>query len=207
MEPPTLAELARAYLADPEIGRRVNAKTGQITNRRTAKHFADLVTAEYAYTAADARAAYKVEQQRLDEIERQSWQRFFAWLRYRTDEELITYIAGRARAELITAPIDHTEEQVSKVSAFDAHLYQTRLKCAKQHLAWRGLTMPGRATKQQPVTPRQRKTPEAPAIGLVEIEQVNLFSGAPAVPAQPDGWSVIARLQAAKAQREAAPRA
>lgn len=163
-EPPTLAELARDYLSDPASGRRVDVATGQIMSRRTAKHFADLVTAEYAYTADDARAAYKAEQQRLDELERQEWQRFFAWLRHRTDDELITYIAGRARAELVTAPIDHTEEQPVKVNKFDAHMYQTRLKCAKQHLAWRGLKMPAKPTKEQPVTPRRLLATPAPVV-------------------------------------------
>jgi hypothetical protein len=207
LEPPTLLELARAYLADPAIGRRVNVATGQITSRRTAKHFADLVTVDYPYAEADARAAYKAEQQRLAELEREGWQRFFARLRHMTDDELITYIAGRARAELITAPLDHTEEQVSKVSAFDAHVYQTRLKCAKQHLAWRGLKMPSRAAKQQPITPRRRKQPEAPAVALVEVEQVNLFSDAPGALPRYDGPATIAALQTLRAQREAAPRA
>lgn len=165
-EPPTLAELAESYLSDPAAGRRVDTTTGQILTRRTAKHFAALA-AEHGYSEAFALAAYKAEQQRRAELERIGWQRFFAHLRHMTDAELITYIAGRARAELIAAPIDHTEEQVSKVNKFDAHLYKTRLQCAKRHLAWRGLKMPEKPMKTKPVTPlKPQHKPAAQPLAL-----------------------------------------
>jgi hypothetical protein len=57
----------------PTLGKRVNVATGLITNRRTAKHFADLVTADYPYTADAARTAYQAEQQRLVQLERANW--------------------------------------------------------------------------------------------------------------------------------------
>lgn len=187
-ELPTLAELASAYLSDPTIGQRVNSRTGQITNRRTARHFADLVAAAYPYTADESQAAYKAEQQRRAELERQSWQRFFAWLRNLSDQELITYIAGRARASLLGV-VDHTEAHVSTSSQFDKHLYATRLKCAKQHLAWRGLAMPSRETQQQPVTPRRRSVvARAPRAA---VDQADLFSSVPTSA----GWALVERLQ------------
>jgi hypothetical protein len=195
-EPPTLADLAAAYLSDSGMGERVNVKTGQITNRRTAKHFADVVTTDYPYTADDARDAYKAEQQRRAELERKGWQRFFAHLRHMSDADLIAYIVGRARASLLGV-VDHTEEQAPTISAFDKHLYATRLKCAKQHLAWRGLKMPAKPTKDKPVTPSKRRS--APVLFTEQL----LLPDAPAGLAT-DGWSVIARLQMAKAQREAA---
>ena len=203
-EPPTLAELARDYWSSSANGRRVNDSTGQITNRRTAKHFADLVCAEYpAYTSDQARSAYKAEQQRLAQLEREMWQRFFAWLRSLSDQELITYIAGRARASLLGV-VDHTEEQELNVNTFDKHLYIARLKCAKLQLARRGLKMPAKPTKEQPVTltkPRQQqKAAQHPA-----ALQPDLFADAPARPAfATDSWSVIARVQAAAAQRQQA---
>lgn len=208
-EPPTLAELAKHYLDQrPEaIGKRlVNMKTGDhnegtVIYRRSAQHFADLVTAEYSYTAAEARAAYKAEQQRRAELERQTWQRFFAWLRGLTDDELTTYIAGRARASL-RGVVDHTEMEVSTTGHFDTHLYATRLDCAKRHLGWRGLTMPSQATQLEAITPRRRRAADrAPSAPLVE--QPDLFADAPAPsPYHAAALGLVERLKA----QQAAPR-
>lgn len=190
--PPALAELAQAYWSDTANGQRVNATTGEITKRRTAKHFAGLVTAEYPYTESDARAAYQVARRRLDRLEREMWQRFFAWLRGLTDQELITYIAGRARASLLGV-VDHTEEQAPAINPFDAHLYATRLKCAKLQLSRRGLKMPARPTKEKPVKPRQRHA-VAPIAPLLAVDQPSLFGDGP-LPIS-EGWTLIEKLRA-----------
>jgi len=200
-EPPTLDELARAYWSDTANGRRVNKSTGLITRRRTAKHFADLVCADNpAYTTDAARIAYKAEQRRLDRLEREMWQRFFAWLRGLTDAELITYVAGRARASLLGV-VDHTEEQDLKVNAFDKHLYATRLKCAKLQLARRGLKMPAKPTKEKPVTPAKPRQHSIAMLGgnytAKHVAQPDLFADAPAQSPYYPGYvaDMVARLK------------
>jgi hypothetical protein len=139
---PSLADLAAHYLDQrpADIGERcVSKRTGQITYRRTVRHFATLVTSEYPYTAAQAIEAYVAEQRHRKDLAAQEWQRFFARLRQMTNAELVVYIAGRCRTEAHELARDGT--------AFDEHQYRTRLKCAKQQLAWRGITMPGRTTR------------------------------------------------------------
>jgi hypothetical protein len=66
-------------------------------------------------------------------------------------DELIAYISGGCRRSV-------AELARGDVGLFDKHLYQTRLDCAKKHLAWRSLKMPAKPTKQKPVTPRRRAT-------------------------------------------------
>jgi len=139
-EPPTLAELAAYYLDQPAptIGERsVSTKTGQIAYRRTAKHFAALVMAEYPYTAEEAITAYRAEQERRKALAAEEWKRFFARLDTMTNDELITYVGGRCRTEV--------HELARDGSVFDKHLYATRLKCAKRQMQRRGLKMPKRA--------------------------------------------------------------
>src|SRR6266487_393083 len=156
---PTLADLAKNYLdlPAPDIGERivrrkdceivdrqtgevkVSHREGSIYYRRTAKHFALLVAAEYPYTEDEALDAYRAEQQHRKDEAHAEWQCYFARLRHMPDDELIAYIAGRCRTEV--------HERAREGVAFDQHLYQTRLKCARQQLEWRGLTMPTRKTR------------------------------------------------------------
>jgi hypothetical protein len=132
--------------------------------RRTAKHFAALVTAEYPYTAEQAIEAYKAEQQRRKDEAAREWALFFARLRTMTNDELIAYVGSGCRREVSelahaggSRDLDELRpngfkgitEPVAEKLPFDKHLYATRLKCARQHLGWRGLTMPKRTTKIQ----------------------------------------------------------
>jgi hypothetical protein len=154
-EPPTLAELAKSYLDQParEVGERlVNAKTSTITYRRTATHFAQLVTAEYPYTEAQAVAAYRADQALRAIIEADIWQRFFAQLKAMNNDELVAYITGGCRRDVA--------ELSRKGALFDKHLYATRLKCAKQHLGWRGIRMPKRTTRIRSTRPGDAWLPE-----------------------------------------------
>src|SRR5206468_6126647 len=100
-----------------------------------------LVTSEYPYTTEQAISAYQADQARRKREEAEVWQRFFADLRAISDADLIAYIGGGCRRGVAELARDG--------SAFDKHLYQTRLSCAKKRLGWRGLTMPKRATKVQ----------------------------------------------------------
>ena len=152
VEQPDLATLAAEYLADPEAGRlglRSKA-TGEAVRRHTAAHFAELVE-PYGYSGQEARAAYKAEQQRLAEIERAEWERFFARLKAMTDAELVAYVDGGCRRE-----VAELARQRSIATRFDQHKYQARLRCAKQNLQWRGVELP-----KQPAQPSAR--PSKPA--------------------------------------------
>src|SRR6266702_4150634 len=81
----------------------------------------------------------------------------------------------------------------------DPHYYRTRMECAKRELKWRGLKMPAKPTKEKPVTPR--KVVQRPPA----VVQPDLFADMSPPPLLgTNGWSVIARLQAAKAQRQQA---
>lgn len=201
-EPPTLAELAKNYLDQPAsaIGMRcVSRKTGQISYRRTAKHFASLVTAEYSYTAAEAIAAYQCDRALKQAIATAQWRRFFDDLRAMSDDELIAYVGGGCRRAV--------SELIRDGSTFDKHLYATRLKCAKQHLKWRGLKMPKRKSKvaeqaahdaaaaQKAVKRLEERQPRK---RLVACEPIHYAQPAEA----PSG--IVARLQALKAERAAA---
>lgn len=168
-ELPDLALFAAQYLdARPvDVGKRIVSAEGIVTYRRTAQHFADLVTAEYSQVAyADALAAYRAEQERRRQAEREAWKQFFAELKAMTDDELIAYIGGRCRAQVLElAREKHIE------AAFDIGLYKARLKCAKQHLAWRGLVMPEKATNLKAVTPMKPKRVRPVACQQIHYEQ------------------------------------
>jgi hypothetical protein len=202
---PTLAELAKNYLDQPAeaIGERlISTKTGAISYRRTAKHFAQLVVAEYPYTAEQAIAAYKADQQRRKREEAEAWQRFFAELRAMSDAELIAYIGGGCRRGVAELARDG--------STFDKHLYQTRLNCAKRQAARRKLAMPKRATKAQ-----QRAEQDAAAVAaafaaarqqrqqrprLVACEPIHYAQPAPSNDMTPADYSALyARLRSASA--------
>jgi hypothetical protein len=202
-EPPTLAELARNYLDQPaeQIGERlVSSKTGVISYRRTAKHFAQLVTTEYPYSAAQAIVAYQADQARRKREAAEAWQRFFSDLRAMSDADLIAYIGGGCRRGVADLARDG--------AVFDKHLYQTRLKCAKQQLRWRGLTMPKRSTKTQ-----QQAKADAAAVAaarqqrqqrprLVACEPIHYVQ--PSAPAGAAPAGIVERLRLLKAQRESA---
>jgi hypothetical protein len=168
--------------------------------RRTAKHFAALVTAEYPYTAEQAIEAYKTEQQRRKDEAAREWALFFARLRTMTNDELIAYVGSGCRREVSELSHDGT--------AFDKHLYATRLKCAKQHLGWRGLTMPKRTTKIQAAADDARVDAQADwAAAVARPELVRPFvrfavEDLPAsLPSVVDMGALVARV---KAQQEAA---
>lgn len=142
-----LAALAAEYLAAPpaEVGKRIVSAEGVVTYRRTAQHFADCVCATHPSVAyGDALAAYRAEQERLRQLELEAWRLFFAQLKAMTNDELIAYIGGRCHAEVA----ELAREKHDK-AAFDIGLYKARLKVARQHLAWRGLTMPTKRTRIQ----------------------------------------------------------
>jgi hypothetical protein len=154
---PDLATLATAYLADPRAGRlSLRSKvTGEVVNRHTAAHFVELVE-PYGFTGQEARAAYKAERERLTALEKAEWERFFAQLKRMTDAELIAYVDGGCKRE-----IAELARQRSIVTRFDQHKYQTRLKCAKRHLDWRGIVMP-KAPAQPSAKPSKPQRPKAP---------------------------------------------
>ncbi len=201
---PPLADLAAHYLdtSASEIGERlVNEQNGTVIYRRTARHFAALALEHYgdAYSHADALTAYASERARRDELARQEWSRFFMRLKAMSDGELIAYIAGRCQAEVAELSREGT--------VFDKHLYRTRLKCARQHLEWRGLKMPDpNPGRRKPIPRKLRPVDMAPApcvkqAGLFEvaadtgkpnISETPAASGAERR-AKPPGWSVKAR--------------
>lgn len=173
---PTLAQLAAHYLDQQAqvIGEQlVSKKTGQITYRRTAKHFAQLVSADYGdwYTKADALEAYATEQERRELVVKQAWARFFVRLRTMTDAELIEYIRAGCRREVSELSRDG--------SAFDKHQYQTRLRCAKQHLGWRGLKMPEKATRIRTAKPGAAWLPDEVPVSSQRLPMESLPDSLP----------------------------
>jgi hypothetical protein len=180
-EVPTLNELAAAYLDlpaprventlfDRETGEiKAKSKPDKPAYRRTAKHFADWITADYGehYTNDQARAAYKAEQQRRAALAREEWRRLFKRFKAMLADELITFISSGRLVE--ATEFDHSG------MVRDPHYYRTRMECAKRELKWRGLKMPDKPTKEQPVTPRKRAT-----IAQVSVQQLSL----PEAPAQ-----------------------
>ena len=192
VDQPTLAELAAAYLDDPQAGRlglRSRA-TGEVVQRHTAAHFAELVCVPYWELAASlpayaavlapaivlvyiaARAAYKAEQDRRAALERAEWDRFFAQLKAMTDAELVEYVGGGCRREVA--------ELARKGGTFDRHKYQTRLRCAKQNLIWRGITMPEKQVREKSVTPSKPSRPKRPALQACQPLRFE-YPSAPAV--------------------------
>jgi hypothetical protein len=163
---PTLQALADHYLSLPAtaIGRRiVNERIGTVMYRRDVKHFAELVTAEYPYSYDAATEAYRTEQARRAQLATQEWERFFRRLKAMTNDELIAYISGRLRSEVA--------ELAREGATFDKHLYQTRMRVAKQHLTWRGLAIPARRTRLRPHQPRA----QPPPIPKPSVEQHQLL--------------------------------
>ena len=69
------------------------------------------------------------------------------------------------------------------IMAFDQHLYKTRLKCAKQQLEWRGISMPKRDVGQEPVQTKKR----APPAKQLELVLLQNQAG--------EGWGLIDRLR------------
>ena len=195
-----LAELATAYLDNPEAGAvalRTRA-TGESTRRHSAKHFAHLVREQYGehYTADEARAAYKAEQTRRAALEKAEWARFFAQLKAMATPDLIAYIHGGCRREL--AELARKNESAA---IFDTHKYRTRLKCAKQHLAWRGVALPAKPTKSTPYTPTKPQRPRAaPKARPMACEPLRFEQ--PMLTKQPHANSLADRLRALKAQRQ-----
>ena len=202
VERPELEQLAAEYLADPEAGRlglRSKA-TGEAVRRHTAAHFAELVE-PYGYTGQEARAAYKAEQQRLAALEKVEWERFFARLKAMSNAELIAYVDGGCRRE-----VAELARQRSVATRFEQHKYQTRLKCAKRHLDWRGIVLPKQPAEPS-VKPSRPKRPAPVACQPLRFD----YSSAPTVeqhqvePA-PSAERLLAILYARKAgqQRPAA---
>ncbi len=152
---PTLDELAREYLSRPApriANRLIDRETGEIKTyskpdkplyRRTAKHFAQLITADYGdhYTADQARTAYAAEKQYIADLTAQEWRRLFAVFKAMTADALITFIRSGVLTD--TAELDYAHV------IRDKHYFKTRMDCAKRELKWRGLTMPKRVTKAQ----------------------------------------------------------
>jgi len=168
--------------------------------RRTAKHFAQLVTAEYPYTTEQAIEAYKAEQQRRKDEAAREWALFFARLRTMTNDDLIAYVGGGCRREIAAL--------MCGGAVFDKHLYTTRLKCAKQHLGWRGLKMPKRATKIQVAADDARSDAQADwAAAVVRPEPVRPFvrlavEDLPAsLPSVVDVGEMVARVKAQQVQQ------
>lgn len=156
-----LAELAAAYLDNPDAGAVAlrNRATGESTRRHSAKHFAQQVCEHYGehYSADDARAAYKAERGRRAALEQAEWARFFAQLKAMATPDLIAYIHGGCRRELA----ELARKSDTTLATFDTHKYRTRLKCAKQHLAWRGVALPAKPTKSTAYTPTKPQRPRA----------------------------------------------
>jgi hypothetical protein len=170
--PPTLAQLAEHYLSTPAtaIGeRRVNEKTGTFVYRRSAQHFAELVLADYGshYRHDAAIEAYKAEQARREELARQEWERFYRRLKAMSNDDLLTYVCSRLRADVA--------DLARQGEGFDKHLYKARLEHAKKHVAWRGLEWPKRGTKLKPYTkPEVKPRPVVEQIDM--LASVNVES-------------------------------
>lgn len=207
LPPPTLADLAAHYLDQrpAAIGEEYVIKrglqAGLVAYRRTAKHFAGLVVADYGrlYTFDQALDAYAAEQQRRKDIVAAEWQRFFAQLRKMTNDELIAYVGGRCRTEVA--------EMARDGAIFDKHLYTTRLKCARRELQRRGLEMPSRKTRiaqqaaedaQRAQQARQRLVP--PKAPLVACQPRRYAQPVPVIEQSSayDAAATIARLFARK---------
>ena len=189
----SLAELAVAYLDNPDAGAVAlrNRATGESTRRHSVKHFAQLMCDHYGehYSAYEARAAYKAERERRAALEKAEWARFFAQLKAMPTPDLIAYIHGGYRRELA-----ELMRKCDTSAMFDKYKYRTRLKCAKQHLAWRGVALPAKPTKSIPYTPTKPQRPcAAPKARLVACEPLRFelptFSSA-------DALGMIARLKA-----------
>jgi DNA-binding Lrp family transcriptional regulator len=172
-QPPTLAQLAAHYLSTPAtaIGeRRVNEKTGTFVYRRSAQHFAELVLADYGdhYRHDAAAEAYKAEQARREELARQEWERFYRRLKAMSNDDLLTYVCSRLRADVA--------DLARQGEGFDKHLYKARLEHAKKHVAWRGLEWPKRGTKLKPYTkPEVKPRPvveQADMLASVNVESM-----------------------------------
>lgn len=177
--PASLAELAAAYLDNPDAGAVAlrNRATGESTRRHSAKHFAQLVCEHYS--ADEARAAYKAEQARRAALEKAEWARFFAQLKAMTTPDLIAYIHGGCRRELA----ELARKSDTTLATFDAHRYRTRLKCAKQHLAWRGVALPAKPTKSTAYTPTKPQRPRAaPQARQMACEPLRFEQPTPAEP-------------------------
>ena len=174
----SLAELAAAYLDDLDAGAVAlrSRATGESIRRHSAKHFAHLVCEHYS--ADEARAAYRAERERRAALEKAAWARFFAQLKAMPTPDLIAYIHGGCRRELAELARTH-----HSAAAFDTHKYRTRLKCAKQHLGWRGVALPARPTKSTPYTPTKPQRPRAaPKARLVACEPLRFEQPTPATP-------------------------
>ena len=193
VEQPALAELAAAYLDDPEAGRlglRSKA-TGEAVRRHTAAHFAEQVE-PYGYTAQQARAAYKAEQDRRAALERAEWARFFAQLKAMTDVELLAYVNGGCRREVAELARQHS----GGAAPFDRHKYQARLRCAKQNLAWRGveLTRKPAQPSTKPSKPARAQVARLQACQPLRFEQQPLVEPHQVEPA-PTLTSLLASIQ------------
>lgn len=195
-----LAELAAAYLDNPDAGEIAlrNRATGESTRRHSAKHFAQLVQEHYGehYSADEARAAYKAERERRAALEKAEWARFFAQLKAMPTPDLIAYIHGGCRRELA----ELTRKSDTTLATFDTHKYRTRLKCAKQHLSWRGVALPAKPTKSKAYTPTKPQRPRAtPKARPVACEPVH-YEQQPAAP-QYNVAAMLARLRQRETQR------
>ena len=195
-----LAALAAAYLDNPDAGAIAlrNRATGESTRRHSAKHFAQQVCEHYGehYSADEARVAYKAEQARRAALEKAEWARFFAQLKAMPTPDLIAYIHGGCRRELAELARNNDNG-----AAFDKHKYRTRLKCAKQHLGWRGVALPAKPTKSKAYTPTKPQRPRAaPKARPVACQPLRFEQPKPA---NADAAGLIARLRARKeAQQE-----
>ncbi len=192
-----LAELAAAYLDNPDAGKVAlrNRATGESTRRHSAKHFAQLVCEHYS--ADEARAAYKAERERRAALEKAEWARFFAQLKAMTTPDLIAYIHGGCRRELA----ELARKSDTTLATFDMHRYRTRLKCAKQHLSWRGVALPAKPTKSTAYTPTKPQRPRAaPKARPIACEPLRYEQ--PTLP-NADANGLIARLRARKEAQQA----
>ena len=194
---PTLAELAAVYLDAPDSGAVVlrSRATGESMRRHTVQHFAALVIEHYAdhYTADEAKAAYQAEREWRAAQEKAEWDRFFAQLKAMSTPDLIGYIHGGCKREVA---------ELARIgSVFDKRKYQTRLKCAKQNLAWRGVTLPAKPTKPAPAAPTKPRRPRPVACQPIHREYP--AEPAPAGAAPELQGSLTDRLRQLKAQREA----
>lgn len=205
-EPPTLAALAEHYLSQrpADIGEEYVIKTtGLIAHRRTARHFAALVVANYGYAFDAAIEAYQEERQRLKNLAQQEWDRFFAQLREMSDADLIAYVGGRCRTEVHELARDDAQP-------FDKHKYRARLRCAKREMARRRLTMSSRETKIAQQARDDAERAEQARANLAPKKQRPIacepirYEAPPAVEPVYDAVVSIARLKAQRDQRVAA---
>lgn len=162
-----LAVMAQEYLASRDLGRAtVNAATGEITTRRSARHFVELVQAEQPdrWTDAEIRAAYAAEQARQQAEAKAELAAYKRRLWQMPEAELVQHIQAGLKAEIATLG------RVKGQDKYQTWLYRFRLKVAGEVAKRRRITIPAPAQAERPTKAKPTKAKPTKA------EQMPLFA-------------------------------